>query len=172
MSRLGVFSVTLFHSLVCCREASGKAETHLGTGVKVKRSKSGAGYGRLKSALMQSLKITDSSTASKIREQHSPKLARKESEDEPRDDASFASDMSDWKQMGDFLRVELPGHGSTVVSKKEDMSFQDVVLAVAKKRQLDPEMYFMIFGVEKQSQIGNFYHVQYFRHSIIAVTCV
>jgi hypothetical protein len=40
MSRLGVFSVTSFHSLVCCRENGG---THLGTGVKVKRSKSGAG---------------------------------------------------------------------------------------------------------------------------------
>ena len=41
MSRLGVFSVTSFHSLVCCRENAGN--THLGTGAKVKRSKSGAG---------------------------------------------------------------------------------------------------------------------------------
>jgi hypothetical protein len=40
MSRLGVFSVISFHSLVCCRE---NGNTHLGTGVKVKRSKSGAG---------------------------------------------------------------------------------------------------------------------------------
>jgi hypothetical protein len=40
MSRLGVFSVISFHSLVCCRE---NGSTHLGTGVKVKRSKSGAG---------------------------------------------------------------------------------------------------------------------------------
>ena len=108
---------------------------------------------------MSSLKITDSSTASKVREQHSPKLARNENEADPRDDISLVSDMSDWKQMGNFLRVELPGHGSTVVSMKEDMTFQDVVLAVTSKRQLDPEMYFIMFGVEKQSQIGNFYEI-------------
>jgi hypothetical protein len=108
---------------------------------------------------MSSLKITDSSTASKVREQHSPKLARNENEADPRDDISLVSDMSDWKQMGNFLRVELPGHGSTVVSMKEDMTFQDVVLAVTSKRQLDPKMYFIMFGVEKQSQIGNFYEI-------------
>ena len=115
------------------------------------------GYGRFKSALMSSLKITDSSTAAKVREQHSPKLTRKENEEELRDDISMFSDMSDWKQMGNYLRVELPGRGSTVVSMKEDMTFQDVVHAVTNKRQLDPEQYFMMFGVEKQSQIGNLY---------------
>ena len=41
MSRLGVFSVTSFHSLVSCRENT--SNVHLGTGAKVKRSKSGAG---------------------------------------------------------------------------------------------------------------------------------
>jgi hypothetical protein len=113
------------------------------------------GYGRLKSALMSSLKITDSSTATKVREQHSPKVTRKENAEDQKDDVSMVSDMSDWKQMGNFLRVELPGHGSTVVSMKEDMTFQDVVLAVTSKRQLDPEMYFVMFGVDKESQIGN-----------------
>ena len=103
---------------------------------------------------MSSLKITDSSSAAKIREQHSPKLTRKENEEDQRDDVSIVSDMSDWKQMGNFLRVELPGHGSTVVSMKEDMTFHDVVLYVTNKRQLDPEMYFIMFGVDKQSQIG------------------
>ena len=114
------------------------------------------GYGRLKSALMSSLKITDSSTAAKVREQHSPKLTHKENEEDQRDDISVTSDMSDWKQIGNFLRIELPGHGSTVVLMKEDMTFYDVVRAVTNKRQLDPEMYFIMFGVEKQSQIGNF----------------
>ena len=114
------------------------------------------GYGRLKSALMSSLKITDSSTAAKVREQHSPKLSRQEIVEDQRDDISIASDMSDWQQMGNFLRIELPGHGSTVVSMKEDMTFYDVVRAVTNKRQLNPEMYFIMFGVEKQSQIGNF----------------
>ena len=104
---------------------------------------------------MSSLKITDNSAATKLREQHSPKPTGRESEDEQRDDISMISDMSDWKQMGKFLRVELPGHGSTVVSMKEDMTFQDVVLAVTNKRQLDPEMYFIMFGVAKHSQIGN-----------------
>ena len=114
---------------------------------------------------MSSLKITDSSTAAKVREQHSPKLTRKDSEEDQRDDVSMISDMSEWKQMGKFLRVELPGHGSTVVSMKEDMTFQDVVLAVTNKRQLDPEMYFIMFGVDKQSQIGNF--DSFFNHRYI-----
>ena len=105
---------------------------------------------------MSSLKITDSSTAAKVREQHSPKLTHKENEEDQRDDISVTSDMSDWKQIGNFLRIELPGHGSTVVLMKEDMTFYDVVRAVTNKRQLDPEMYFIMFGVEKQSQIGNF----------------
>lgn len=109
---------------------------------------------------MSSLKITDSSTAAKVREQHSPELSRQEIVEDQRDDISIASDMSDWQQMGNFLRIELPGHGSTVVSMKEDMTFYDVVRTVTNKRQLDPEMYFIMFGVEKQSQIGNF--IQFF----------
>lgn len=129
------------------------------------------GYGRLKSALMSSLKITDSSTASKVREQYSPKLARRHSEEgtaTQRADTPIVSDISDWKQIGNFLRVELPGHGSTVVSITDDMTFQDVVQAVTKKRQLDSEMYFIMFGIEKHSQIGNFFRI--FLYFVISAT--
>lgn len=149
MSRLGVFSVTSFHSLVHCREKL-RREGH-----RTKRSKSSVGYSRLKSALMSSLKITDSSTARNIREHHSPKLARKETsaDSDHSDNCSLVSDISDWRLMGNFVRVELASHGSTVVPLKEDMTFIDVVCAVANKRQLDPDMYFITFGVERESQI-------------------
>lgn len=112
------------------------------------------GYGRLKSAILSSLKITDPSTSSKIRENYSPKLSRKNSDADRPDDPSIVLDMAEWNQIGNFLRVELPGKGSTVVSLKEDMTFRDAVIAVTSKRQLDPEMYFIMFGMEKDSQIG------------------
>ena len=155
MSRVGVFSVTSFHSLVCCRETF-KRDRHLKEAYKVKRSKSSVGYSRLKSALMSSLKISDSSAARNIREQHSPTLSKKDSPggDDHGDNCSLVSDMSEWRLMGNFVRVELPGRGSTVVPLKEDMTFIDVVVAVASKRQLDPDLYFVMFGVERESQIG------------------
>ena len=161
MSRLGMFSVLTFHSLIFCRETA-KADGHLKTTQRLKRSKSTLGYTRLKDALKSSFKITDSLAARSLRERHSPrsfspKSSRKVEKSglsEEGVDPSVVSGLSDWRFMGNYVRVELPSRGTTVVPMKDDMTFLDVVSAVARKRHLDADLYFVVFGVERGAQVG------------------
>lgn len=161
MSRLGMFSVLTFHALIFFRE-SAKVDVHLKTAQKVKRSKSTLRYTRLKDALKSSFKITDSSAVRSLRERHSPRSSSPKSSgkveksglSEQGDDPSVVSGLSDWRFMGNYVRVELPSRGSTVVPMKDDMTFLDVVSSVARKRHLDGDLYFVVFGVEREAQVG------------------
>ena len=64
---------------------------------------------------------------------------------------SLTSSYSEWKSLGNFLRVDLPSSQSTVVPLVQDMKISDVVASICKKRQLEPEAYFMKLGLEDNS---------------------
>lgn len=65
--------------------------------------------------------------------------------------ASLSSSHSDWKSMGNFLRISLDNNQSTVIPLHNEMTVLEVVENTCSKRQLEPEAYFLKLGVEDSS---------------------
>ena len=63
----------------------------------------------------------------------------------------MASSCTEWKNLGNFLRVDLPSNQSTVVPLVEDMTVYDLVKSTCTKRQLEPDAYFLKLGLEDSS---------------------
>ena len=64
------------------------------------------------------------------------------------ENASLSSSHSDWKSMGNFLRISLENNQSTVIPLHNEMTVQEVVENTCSKRQLDPAAYYLKLGVE------------------------
>ena len=62
--------------------------------------------------------------------------------------ASLSSSHSEWRNLGNFLRVALPSHQSTVIPLQAEMTVWDVVENTCNKRQLDPLQHFLKLGIE------------------------
>lgn len=164
LSRMNIFSVMSFHAVVSARDPSTDEEVK--TRNKAKRSASSVG--KLKSALLTSLRINDAASVKSIRDRYSgkghgtPRLNRQsnlESIDDVAEEegtiqvenASLSSSHSDWKSMGNFLRISLENNQSTVIPLHNEMTVQEVVENTCSKRQLDPAAYYLKLGVEDSS---------------------
>ena len=64
---------------------------------------------------------------------------------------SLCSSHSDWKSLGNFLRINLANNQSTVIPLHNEMSILEVVENTCNKRQLDPAGYFLKLGLEDSS---------------------
>ena len=69
------------------------------------------------------------------------------------DCASLSSSHSDWKSMGNFLRVNLDNNQSTVIPLHGEMTVLEVVENTCGKRQLNPEGFYLKLGVEDSSGV-------------------
>lgn len=67
--------------------------------------------------------------------------------------ASLSSSHSDWKSMGNFLRVSLDNNQSTVIPLHSEMTVLEVVENTCGKRQLNPEGFYLKLGVEDSSGV-------------------
>ncbi|XP_068698035.1 rho guanine nucleotide exchange factor TIAM1-like [Montipora foliosa] len=164
LSRMNIFSVMSFHAVVSARDPSTDEEVR--TRNKAKRS--GSSVGKLKSALLTSLRISDAASVKSIRDRYSnkgspaPKLSRQSNldiiDDVPEEEgtiqpecASLSSSHSDWKSMGNFLRISLDNNQSTVIPLHNEMTVQEVIENTCSKRQLNPDAFYLRLGVEDSS---------------------
>ncbi|XP_029197221.2 protein still life, isoforms C/SIF type 2-like [Acropora millepora] len=169
LSRMNIFSVMSFHAVVSARDPSTDEEVR--TRNKAKRSASSVG--KLKSALLTSLRISDAASVKSIRDRYSNKgsstpKSRRQSSLEIIDDvveeegtiqpdcASLSSSHSDWKSMGNFLRVNLDNNQSTVIPLHGEMTVLEVVESTCGKRQLNPEGFYLKLGVEDSSGVTEY----------------
>ena len=67
--------------------------------------------------------------------------------------ASLSSSHSDWKSMGNFLRVNLDNNQSTVIPLHGEMTVLEVVESTCGKRQLNPEGFYLKLGVDDSSGV-------------------
>ena len=65
--------------------------------------------------------------------------------------ASLSSSHSDWKNMGNFLRISLDNNQSTVIPQHNKMTILEVVENTCSKRQLEPAAYYLKLGREDSS---------------------
>ncbi|XP_027051520.1 T-lymphoma invasion and metastasis-inducing protein 1-like isoform X2 [Pocillopora damicornis] len=170
LSRLNIFSVMSFHAVVSARDPSTDAEVK--TRNKAKRSASSVG--KLKSALLTSLRINDAASVKSIRDRYSgkgsgtPRLKRQlqpnldSIDDMPEEEgalvesSSLSSSHSDWKNLGNFLRISLDNNQSTVIPLHNEMTILEVVENTCSKRQLNPEAYYLKLGLEDDSGVTDY----------------
>lgn len=67
--------------------------------------------------------------------------------------ASLSSSHSDWKNMGNFLRISLDNNQSTVIPLHNEMTVLEVVENTCSKRQLNPAAYYLKLGMEDSSGV-------------------
>lgn len=67
--------------------------------------------------------------------------------------SSLSSSHSDWKNLGNFLRISLDNNQSTVIPLHNEMSILEVVENTCSKRQLNPEAYYLKLGLEDDSGV-------------------
>lgn len=65
--------------------------------------------------------------------------------------ASLSSSHSDWKSLGNFLRISLDNNQSTVIPLHNEMTILEVVESTCSKRQFDPAAYYLKLGTEDAS---------------------
>lgn len=65
--------------------------------------------------------------------------------------ASLSSSHSDWKNLGNFLRISLDNNQSTVIPLHNEMTILEVVENTCGKRQFDPAAYYLKLGTEDAS---------------------
>ncbi|XP_032228950.1 protein still life, isoform SIF type 1 isoform X2 [Nematostella vectensis] len=164
LSRLGVFSVTSFHSVVSARDPSVEVEVKARN--KAKRSPSSVG--RLKTALFTSLRINDAASVKSIRDRYSPRSAQNNrrqnlesisdsNEEESESARSLSSSHSDWKSLGNYLRISLPSNQATVIPLGHDMTVREAVESTCQKRQLEPRAHYLRLGKEDNNGVIDFY---------------
>ncbi|KXJ23729.1 Protein still life, isoforms C/SIF type 2 [Exaiptasia diaphana] len=131
---------------------------------KAKRSPSNIGYNKIKSAIFTSLRINDASSVKSIRDRYANKNGPKtpktfkrsnleiipDSEEEQSEARSLSSSHSEWRSLGNYLRISLPSNQSTVIALGNEMTVQDVVVNTCEKRQLDPHTYFLKLGLQEE----------------------
>ena len=64
---------------------------------------------------------------------------------------SLSSSHSDWKNLGNFLRINLDNNQSTVIPLHNKMTILEVVENTCNKRQFDPAEYYLKLGTEDAS---------------------
>ena len=64
---------------------------------------------------------------------------------------SLSSSHSDWKNLGNFLRINLDNNQSTVIPLHNEMTILEVVENTCNKRQFDPAEYYLKLGTEDAS---------------------
>lgn len=67
--------------------------------------------------------------------------------------SSLSSSHSDWKNLGNFLRISLDNNQSTVIPLHNEMTILEVVENTCSKRQLNPEAYYLKLGLEDDSGV-------------------
>ena len=67
--------------------------------------------------------------------------------------SSLSSSHSDWKNLGNFLRISLDNNQSTVIPLHNEMTILEVVENTCSKRQLNPEAYYLKLGLEEDSGV-------------------
>jgi len=67
--------------------------------------------------------------------------------------ASLSSSHSDWKSLGNFLRISLDNNQSTVIPLHNEMTILEVVENTCSKRQFDPAAYYLKLGTEDDSGV-------------------
>lgn len=67
--------------------------------------------------------------------------------------SSLSSSHSDWKNLGNFLRISLDNNQSTVIPLHNEMTILEVVENTCSKRQLNPEAYYLKLGLEGDSGV-------------------
>lgn len=64
---------------------------------------------------------------------------------------SLSSSHSDWKNLGNFLRINLDNNQSTVIPLHNEMTILEVVENTCNKRQFDAAEYYLKLGTEDAS---------------------
>lgn len=79
-----------------------------------------------------------------------------DNDEEETESRSLSSSHSEWRSLGNYLRISLPSNQSTVIALSNEMTIQDVVVNTCEKRQLDPRLYFLKLGIQEEDGIiGN-----------------
>lgn len=80
-------------------------------------------------------------------------------EEDESESRSLSSSHSDWKSLGNYLRISLPNNQSTVIALQKEMTADDVVLNTCEKRQLEPRAYFLKLGIQEGDGTSGIRHV-------------
>lgn len=82
-------------------------------------------------------------------------------EEDESESRSLSSSHSDWKSLGNYLRISLPNNQSTVIALQSDMTVDDVVVNTCEKRQLEPRGYFLKLGIQEADGSAGTKHVSF-----------
>lgn len=152
LSKIGIFSVTSFHSFVNARNAILPP-----TEEKPKRGR--ARSSGLKARLFSSLKIADDNVVSAIRSRHSPKIRHKKASSNDSSDVESNSSSSRSGQklhgrIGNKLHVQLPSGNTTVIPYESNLKISDLMERVCMKEKLDSSDFFIMLMVDDNNHHG------------------